>query len=168
MTYPFKLYNTTKHRYNRTPEERLEGLSIPEPNSGCWLWLGRLNEWGYGVFRLDNKTVLAHRASWIVNYGEIPDGKKVCHSCDMPPCINPDHLWIGTDDDNAQDCIRKGRAVHPRGCEHPNVSITEDQAMEIISRLRTEEDLAIATYIGCTENAVNLIRRNRTWRHLVR
>lgn len=158
-----------KHRYNRTTLERLQGLSIPEPNSGCYLWLGRLNEWGYGVFRIDGKTVLAHRASWEEERGEIPEGMKVCHSCDNPPCINPSHLWLGTDYDNTHDSMRKGRQRKRRGEQHGNASITEIQALEIISAIASgEKDRKISNKIGCSKNIVSMIRYNRIWKHLAR
>jgi hypothetical protein len=149
-------------------QERLQELSIPEPNSGCWLWLGRLNEWGYGVFRENGKTTLAHRSSWIAENGEIPKGMLACHLCDIPACINPEHLWLGTDLDNSSDCIKKGRNRQLAGGKHPNASMTEDQAKEAIFLISKRDDGEIAEIIGCTKNAVNLIRRNRTWRHLAR
>ncbi len=77
----------------------------------CWLWTGCIGKWGYGNFRLINKTVLAHRLSWMLHNGEIPNEMFVCHSCDNPACVNPDHLWIGTHQDNIDDMMEKGRYV---------------------------------------------------------
>lgn len=76
----------------------------------CWLWTGSTDKDGYGWFWVDGKTATAHRFSYALhNDGAIPDGLYVCHSCDNPPCVNPDHLWLGTNQDNMDDCARKGR-----------------------------------------------------------
>ncbi len=75
----------------------------PEPNTGCWLWTGYVER--YGVFH----RVKAHRAAWTFYKGEIPQGKRVLHHCDVPSCVNPEHLFLGTLRDNTQDSIKKGR-----------------------------------------------------------
>lgn len=74
-------------------------------DNGCWIYQGGLNRRGYGKF---GKTT-AHRASYQIFKGQIEEGKYVCHTCDNPPCVNPDHLWLGTNSDNQQDSIKKGR-----------------------------------------------------------
>ena len=75
----------------------------------CWLWLGSVNNYGYGTLGHNKKVILAHRYAWEITNGAIPDGLLVCHSCDNPPCVNPDHLFLGTHTDNLNDCISKGR-----------------------------------------------------------
>lgn len=78
-------------------------------SASCWLWLGSKNLKGYGHFRLNGKIEQAHRAAWLVAYGEIPKGLHVLHACDNPPCVNRDHLFLGTNGDNSADKISKGR-----------------------------------------------------------
>lgn len=78
--------------------------------SGCWLWIGRKNPHGYGHFRRNNKCILVHRFVYAEVKGD-PEGLFVCHKCDTPACINPDHLFLGTPKDNTRDMVRKGRGV---------------------------------------------------------
>ena len=76
---------------------------------GCWLWQGNRNNQGYGFAYHDKKSRGAHRVSWMLNRGPIPEGQWVLHKCDNPPCVNPDHLFLGDRRDNMIDCLKKGR-----------------------------------------------------------
>jgi hypothetical protein len=89
--------------------DRLLAWSIPEPNSGCWLWLGALFNDGYGAMTANGKCRRAHRISYQEFVGPIPDGLHLLHSCDVPTCINPDHLRPGTPKDNKGDQISRNR-----------------------------------------------------------
>lgn len=103
-----------------TLRERFDAKWIPEPNSGCWLWLGALFVSGYGWFQRGHRKqpgARANRISWELHRGPIPDGLCVLHRCDNPSCVNPDHLFIGTQLDNIADRDRKGRQA--RGVRHP-------------------------------------------------
>jgi hypothetical protein len=96
--------------------------SIPEPMSGCWLWTGAIASHGYGHTRFDGETWYAHRLSWHAHRGPITPGMWVLHRCDVPACVNPAHLFLGTATDNAQDRENKGRGrVKVRKAERPAV-----------------------------------------------
>lgn len=98
-------------RRTRPPlADHLMESSIPVPFSGCWLWLLSLDRDGYGRCSLGPKFVNAHRLSWTAFRGPIPFGMHVLHTCDIPSCINPDHLWLGTHLDNMRDRSAKGRS----------------------------------------------------------
>ena len=83
------------------------------PNS-CWEWQKSLTKSGYGRFAVHPKTYRAHIVSHLLLKGEIPEGKFVCHSCDNPKCVNPEHLWLGSAKENTRDMINKGRLVRSR------------------------------------------------------
>ena len=88
--------------------ERLKARSVENEN-GCWIWSGSKATRGYGKMRVNGVGTAAHRYSYSVNHGSIPDGMIVCHTCDTPSCVNPDHLFVGTTKDNYDDMIKKGR-----------------------------------------------------------
>ena len=151
---------------NWTAVEHIEKYSIPEPNSGCWLWLGHTDGFGYGKTMFGKRTYRAHRLSWEAHRGHPPGDRFVCHKCDVPACVNPDHLWLGTHDDNMRDMRAKGR--HPftdqRGEANPFSRLTEDIVRRVRAASGTCPDIAIR--FGLNKWTVHDVRARRTWRHI--
>ena len=92
-----------------TIKEKLEKCVVLVTESGCHIWMHTTDEYGYGFLKHNNKQLRAHRASYEEYVGEIPKGILICHTCDVPSCINPNHLFLGTYADNSADMVRKGR-----------------------------------------------------------
>lgn len=136
---------------------------------GCWLWQGTITGNGYGQVRFRRQTLYAHRVSYQLHHGPIEPGQVVCHQCDTPACVNPSHLFAGTQADNVHDMVAKGRhRTSPRrGTDHGMARLTEDQVLEIRRRAATGEDQrAIAVDFGVSSTNVSMIHRRNTWRHL--
>lgn len=115
---------------------------IPEPNSGCWLWMGAVNSQGRSTVGLpkSRKTITAHRLSFLLFKGEVPAGLHVLHKCDIPLYVNPDHLWLGTHQDNMNDCKHKNRKA--KGLKHPRTKLTLEQINAIIVDPRLQQIIA--------------------------
>ena len=138
---------------------------------GCWEWKGARNEKGYGLIWTGSKLGKAHRVSWELHFGPIPDGLSVLHHCDNPPCVRPDHLWIGTSADNAQDRQAKGRQNRapgdlrknpPRG-EKARHKLTEAQVLEIRRRAGTTTNAALSREYGVPAMQIGMIISRRSW-----
>lgn len=143
-------------------KERLEART--DKSGDCWVWNGAKNMHGYGVLRHEQKNYLAHRAAWMVERGPIPNGLCVCHRCDAPACINPDHLFLGTHADNMHDMIAKGRARHssPSGSKSPHAKLTDEAVSEI--RARAASQPALARRFGVNVTTVQRVQYGHTWR----
>lgn len=148
--------------FKHTPlAERLEWHSMPEPNSGCLLWLSYVNKGGYGVVGWRRKTALAHRVAWELKNGPIPLGLYACHKCDVRSCINPSHMFLGTHKDNADDKVAKGRSGRVPNNKH-RARLSLDQVKTIRSDPRCGRELARA--FGVSYSTISMVRNGRTWR----
>lgn len=144
----------------------IDERSMPEPNSGCWLWLSSLRkEGGYGCFKRDYRTYDCHRESWSAfNERPIPIGMFICHKCDVRSCVNPDHLFVGTHLDNMADMSRKGRTSRRVGERSPSARLKREQVIAIRADNRTIA--AIAADYGVSTGCIDHILARRNWRHI--
>lgn len=147
-------------------EQRLKNYSIKE--NECWNFLGTKDKDGYGVFGHGRgKQLRAHRASFQFYKGNVITGMFVCHSCDNPSCINPNHLFVGTAKDNTQDMIQKGRRVNHKGSNHPSAKLNELHVICIRKqRLLGKTLKQIGNQFGITFQSVSDICKGKTWTHL--
>lgn len=148
-------------------DEKERFLSKIRKDGDCWIWTDCLTTYGYGKFTArGGKTEVAHRTAWRLFRGEIPGSLFCLHRCDTPACVNPDHLFLGTQLDNMRDMVVKGR-IGVRG-HHKNrekaAKITVETAREIKRRLLDGERAAfIARSLGVSSSIVYNIKGNRTW-----
>jgi len=144
-------------------KERFEDKVLPEPNSGCWLWLGMVNNGGYGEIKCKGKEkapqVRAHRVAWELYRGSVPEGLCVLHRCDTKLCVNPAHLFLGTHRDNNLDMRSKGRERPPSGEQHWNFKLTEDQVAQIRAADGTQATIAKA--FGTHQSVISRIKNNK-------
>jgi hypothetical protein len=153
-----------KNYLRGSPKERLARLSTKNAMTGCVEFVGYLNGDGYGRFYYDGKRALSHRASFNIHCGGIPEDKQVLHHCDNPCCVNPEHLFLGTIDDNVQDMVAKGRARGVRGVRHHKAKLNPEKAFEIRWRAAYgEQHKDIAASFGVTRSLVGMIARNTIW-----
>jgi hypothetical protein len=143
-------------------------VSIP-PEDGCWTWNGATLGDGYGVIgHGKSKVVRAHRLSWEMAKGTIHDGMFVCHHCDNPPCVNPDHLFLGTALDNTRDMDNKGRRINRpvRGERQGLAKLTSNSVIRIRIVAGSLSAEKIAKAIGVSKKCVLNVIHNKTWTHI--
>ncbi len=164
-----KHHNLAKRRSRGSLAERLWARVDRRGPGDCWVWAG-CKQWnGYGRIGRGGSglTILTHRAAWEMANGPIPEGMRVLHTCDNPPCCNPAHLFLGTQADNGADMARKGRAARLRGEMNAEAKITATDA-EDIRRLaaagQRHKDIALRYAIGKTQ--VGRIVRRECWGHI--
>lgn len=134
----------------------------------CWPYTGEKGgSLGYGRFWLGERRVMAHQISWMLNYGDIPDGQEICHSCDNPPCVNPEHLFAGTHKGNMMDASDKGRIVTKHGSAHKLAKINESDVPRIKGLYELGFSMgSIAKSFGVSKPIVAGILNGSRWKHV--
>lgn len=144
----------------QTLEQRFWSKVQKAPD-GCWVWTGA-KTYGYGVLGIDSRNRRAHRVSFELANGPIPAGLFVCHRCDNPPCVRPDHLFLGTNRDNSQDKIAKGR--QPYGSEVHTAKLRETQVVEIrLALIAGVQGATLARQYGVSESTLHYIKHGKRW-----
>lgn len=161
--------------YKRYISDGKNFFSVPfhdkyEKSEGCWIWRAQRDRRGYGVYdKYENAKrqfrKFAHRYMWEITFGPIPDGINVCHKCDNPPCVNPNHLFLGTHADNCADKVSKKR--HRFGERVNFAKLSESQVKEILT-MRHLPVQKVADIFGVTYGPIYAIFRGKTWKHIQR
>jgi hypothetical protein len=151
-----------------TEEKLFDKFVECEPNSGCWLWVGTRDPGNYGVSCHNYKLYKAHRLFWTFRNGPIPEKMHVLHKCDTPPCVNPDHLWLGTHQDNITDMMLKGRQGVNRGTKNGNAKLTEADVQQIRERYAQGgiRQVDLGKQFNVTQVIVSEIVLRKIWRHV--
>lgn len=136
-----------------------------QKSDGCWMWTAGGDVDGYGAFSRNRTQIKAHRYSWELHYGSIQDGLWVLHRCDNPRCVRPDHLFLGTHQENMADMKAKGRSQRGERCHA--AKLTERQAKEVIKAAKRGERCEdIARRFGVSRSTVSLVATGKTWAYL--
>lgn len=133
----------------------------------CWNWIGVSSSFGYGQLRINDQNIQAHRFSWELHHGPIPNHLCVLHRCDNPPCVRPDHLFLGTKQENTRDAQQKARLVH--GEATCTAKLTSAQVVEIRQRVRLPpypSQRALAHEYGVHAGTISAVVRRVNWKHL--
>jgi hypothetical protein len=154
-----------------------------QKTNDCWLWTAYTDSNGYGEIHCKNgnsRVEYAHRISWMIHFGSIPEGMEVCHKCDVPRCVRPDHLFLGTQYDNIHDCIDKKRnpilikgRAGMKGEDHPLRKLTEEQVIEIrrryvsgVNQYNPSNRRELAEEFGINPTHVWQVYARKVWKHI--
>jgi hypothetical protein len=143
--------------------DHIQDKIIPVTESGCWLWTAGGNGWGYGSVKVGKKSQLAHHAVYCFFHGPLPRGTVLRHSCDIPHCVNPEHLEPGTHADNVADRVSRARSA--RGTRNGRSKLTADQVRDIRSDTVTS-NADVGRKFGVDTKAIAQIRARQTWNWL--
>lgn len=150
---------------NESHKQRL--LSNYKETNPCWEWTGSINTGGYGQININGRPERCHRLSWMIFKGEIPAGMCVLHKCDNRKCFNPNHLFLGTKQQNTNDMIRKGRKVDVPRCGNNSAHrILSEKDVLFIRNLynKDKNQSKIARMFGVSPSAIHLIVKNKNWK----
>jgi len=139
--------------------------------NGCWICTSHaFNTYGYAQTKFNGKIKLIHRLMYENKHGPIPKEMCACHKCDNPNCINPDHIFIGSNKNNSEDMVQKGRQSHIgspglKGESHPQSKLTESDVIKIINeKLLTQKQLSVN--YGVSQAVISKIRLRQSWKHI--
>jgi HNH endonuclease len=134
-----------------------------EDSSGCWLWTGTADGRGYGQLSVRGRHRKAHRVSFELEHGPIPNELFVLHRCDKPSCVNPDHLFLGTAADNTADMVSKGRHTFGERAVHAKLKERDVRAI----KASAEMNKALAAKYGVNSSLISMIRTGKRWAHVL-
>ncbi len=139
-------------------------ISRKPHKDNCWIWGAAKNLKGYGITTVDLKSYAAHRYSWIIHFGQISSDQLVCHKCDNPSCVNPEHLFLGTQKDNIQDMLKKGRQRNQFGEKNNKAKLTENDVQIIREKLKQGiSQKKIGSEFGVSQSSIHRIKHNICW-----
>lgn len=148
------------------PHERVLRRILKDPETGCWEFQGYRNKKGYGVCgsrRTRGTTSLAHRIVYKALVSDVADDLQVCHRCDNPPCVNPDHLFAGTVQENWADMVKKGRSRWLKHEENPNSKLERRQVEEILALRGLVPSPELARWFGVNRSTITKVWRGVSW-----
>lgn len=149
-------------------QARLMSKVEMDPNSGCWLWTAAVNDFGYGIIRVNKRNKRTHRLTWSWRNGPLTPGMDIMHKCDTPACCNPDHLQQGTRRDNVRDMFNKGRENPPKGSQHSRAKLTESDVLYIKREIRRGVMLKdLAAYFNVRPQTISQINVGKCWTHVI-
>lgn len=147
-------------------------MALVDTSGSCWEWMGCRDSCGYGKMRYGRES-LAHRLSWVLHRGEIPAFHYVCHKCDNPGCVNPDHMFVGLQKDNVRDMFEKGRDNGPTGTRVNTAVLTPDDVLHIrkvisenMGRCRVKRGTVerLAKHFGVHTSTIHCAHIGKTWK----
>jgi hypothetical protein len=147
--------------------EFFQKRTVRIPFAGCHIWTGYVNAGGYGWVTINRKNISAHRLAYESFIGPIAAKKYVCHSCDVPACCNPNHLFLGSSKDNAIDRAAKKRSSPRIGSANGRANLNEHQVAQIkVNLLSGKKMIDLALHYGVSYSAISHIKTGRTWGHV--
>ena len=168
---PDRTWSSIKHKSSRlrlwfwgTSKERFWKYVNKIGKDSCWNWTGVKIKKDYGHIKMDGKMILTHRFSWTIHFGKIPEDLCVLHTCDNPPCVNPNHLFLGTIADNNKDRDDKNRQAKLKGENHGMAKLTWDKVKEIRNLKNQLSQRKIAKMFNIHRGTVSKIHTNKIWK----